>query len=108
MFAILLQFPVCAWRFSGYCGHFSACEGRTFELVACGSAKLEIRHWWCMVNRVSAALNGEQVDSVPNLLWAATKFCLAFGVQLPWGGFHKGNEQLICFLFVIFGRLSYS
>ena len=27
------------------------------------------------------------------------------GVQ---GVFHKGNEQLICFLFVIFGRLSYS
>ena len=24
------------------------------------------------------------------------------------GGFHKGNEQLICFLFVIFWRLSYS
>ena len=28
--------------------------------------------------------------------------------QLPWGGFHKGDEQLICFLFLIFGRLSYS
>ena len=34
--------------------------------------------------------------------------------RLPWltlwakGVFHKGNEQLICYLFVRFGRLSYS
>ena len=27
--------------------------------------------------------------------------------RLPRGVFHKGNEQLICFLFVILGRLSY-